>query len=1052
MRRGLAVLVGILFAVCCVVAAVVGGLAYFFYVPTAEAQPVVLIESPRYGEQIAVGERVAIRAIARDGAKVTLVELWLDGQLLEARRSPLPGGITPFPLLTDWEPLSPGTHTLTARAFNAQGAQGQASVNVEAIEPTDRDGDAVPDEGDLCADEPGWEASRGCPDRDGDGIPDAEDACPDEAGLPEAEGCPLPGDEDLDGDGVPNGADACPDEPGSFVTEGCPDADGDGVADAEDACPDEAGLPEHDGCTVEGDLDGDGIPDEEDECPEEWGLPEHAGCPDIDGDGIRDQDDTCPDVPGVPDLDGCPFVDVGPGGGGGADEDMPEGDGDDVPDADMVDSDGDGVPDDEDECPEDPGEPPSGCPPPDGGVEEEDGGITELLDIGPFLRSVYRVEDVTYVEVQVYEFEVLDDYDSIYCYLSLGGEPEEQYGPFAPAGERYWNVPEDLGSFRVVVPVDGPLDVYVECEALVTWRSPGPGPGDGTGYFIPLGSYSASHDPRDWDGHEIEAESSGGENQFRALYRICAGSCEGAAFAPPILTHLGLAGSEVYVHWTWDGDRAAIDGFNVYMDDNHVGCISPHFDSAPFSRPPCGRSSQFEVTAFEGPFDCRRPLRESPRSNSEVRTEPPCPRTVQVTFSGLHTYQLGYYNGPIMGQFFANEGEGIVFDASSGGGRGLRLEPHSAYDIRADIWDWISEHRARCGIGGSCPYGTSGPNSVAVELGPDDDLTFGGTITDGDGRTLFDGEHTVSGRDITPGPVTIRGWKMDLIVLIDVTIDPGASGRPDLVISDVTQDEASGQLLIAVFNGAARLESRDIAVRLERIADGEIVGSHSWEDVTLAPGEVRVLHDPALVVEPRDLRVIIDPDNDIDEVEEGNNTYETPLVLRVEFLELDVMRRCLESRIVDLVSEFVFRAYVSHRAPGHGEDRFGGLARFPESGYFYYGSGHPDNSRTLGGELYTLEFEMPRDGSLYIGLTGEEVDPRGVDAIPSSPDRMGYVRVLYEPDSLLAEEPEPSYVFEGRTYPHLPGLVYSEGEQSCDDPNCDLGCWFWVVWRITRVH
>lgn len=1037
MRRGLIVVVGLLFGVCCIVVAV-GGLAYFFFVPTAEARPVVLIDSPRYGEQVEVGETVAVRTIARGEAKVTLVELWVDGELVEAKRSTLPGGINPFPLLTLWQPLWAGTHTLTARAFDAEGLQGQATVNVEAVELADRDGDGVPDEDDLCPDEPGSDTANGCTDEDGDGVPDAQDACPDEAGLPEADGCPEPSAEDRDGDGILNGADACPDEPGSFVTEGCPDADGDGVADAEDACRDESGLPEHDGCTVEGDVDGDGVPDEEDECPEEWGLPEHGGCPDIDGDGIRDLDDACPDRPGVPELEGCPFVDVDPGGGG--------------TDAGVPDGDGDGVADDDDECPEDPGEPPSGCPPPDGGVEEEDGGIAELLDVGPFLRSLYRVEDLIHVEVQVYEFEVFDDYDLIYCYVSLGGAPQEQYGPFLPAGERYWNIPEDLGSVRVVVPVDGPLDVYVECEGLVTWRSPGPGPGDATGYLIPLGSYSASHEDRDWDGHEIEAESSGGENRFRALYRICTGSCEEAVFSPPILTYLALGGSDVYLHWTWDGDREAIDGFNVYMDDNHVGCISPYFDSAPFPRPPCGRSAEFEVTAFVGPLDCRRPLRESPRSNTEVRTEPPCPRTVQVTFSALRTYNVGYYNGPIMGEFFVNDGEGIVFDASAGGGRGLRLESHSAYAIGEDIWDWISEQRARCGIGGSCPYGTSGPNSVTVELGPSDDLTFGGTISDDDGHTLFDGEYTVSGTDITPGPVTIRGWKMDLIVLIDMPMDPGASGRPDLVISDVTRDETSGQLLIAAFNGAGRLESQDIAVRVERITDGEIIGSHGWEDVTLASGEVRVLRDPTLVLEPRDLRVIIDPDNGIIETDETNNTYETPLVLRVEFLELDVMRACLESRIVDLVSEFVFRVYVSRRTPAHGEDRFGGLARFPESGYFYYGSGHPDSSRTLGGELYTLEFEMPRDGSLYIGITGEEVDPWGVDAIPSDPDRVGYVRVLYEPDSLLAEEPEPSWVMEGRTYPHLPGLVYSAGGQSCDDPNCDEGCWFWVVWRITRVR
>ncbi|MGZ6141961.1 MAG: OmpA family protein [Myxococcales bacterium] len=56
---------------------------------------------------------------------------------------------------------------------------------------SDRDGDGVPDGGDLCPDEPGPAALDGCPDTDGDGIPDREDKCPKEPGPPENDGCPL---------------------------------------------------------------------------------------------------------------------------------------------------------------------------------------------------------------------------------------------------------------------------------------------------------------------------------------------------------------------------------------------------------------------------------------------------------------------------------------------------------------------------------------------------------------------------------------------------------------------------------------------------------------------------------------------------------------------------------------------------------------------------------------------------------------------------------------------------------------------------------------------
>ncbi len=91
-------------------------------------------------------------------------------------------------------------------------------------------------------------------DTDKDGIPDDIDLCPNE---PEDhkppnpdDGCPaLP---DRDGDGIPDVDDKCPDQPEDFDgiddTDGCPedDADKDGIADAQDACPKEPGPPDAD--------------------------------------------------------------------------------------------------------------------------------------------------------------------------------------------------------------------------------------------------------------------------------------------------------------------------------------------------------------------------------------------------------------------------------------------------------------------------------------------------------------------------------------------------------------------------------------------------------------------------------------------------------------------------------------------------------------------------------------------------------------------------------------------------------------------------------------
>jgi hypothetical protein len=519
-RRGrilipLVVLLGL-----CVLLAVAAAAGYYFLWPRSEARPLVLINSPHHGEQVEVGQEVTVQSIAHDEGKVTRVELWVDGQLQESQTSSLPGGTSPFPLLARWQPSSPGTHTLIARAFNARGGRGQASVNVEAIR-VDRDGDGVADDADACPDEPGPEAASGCPDGDGDGIPDDIDDCPDEPGTPATEGCP-----DADGDGIPDGIDACPDEPGALgapegdgcpastdedrdgdgipddedecpdkggppVTEGCPDADGDGVRDSEDDCLNEPGPPENNGCPGLVDVvdtDGDGVRDGDDDCPDEPGLPEHAGCPDRDGDGIRDRDDACPDQPG-PGPSGCPDTGVG-------------------------DQDGDGIPDDVDLCPNEPGPGPTGCPDPGSGGDDEEpsGGGVPLWPPpggGPFGELGGDVRVIP-VEFEALEFEVFDDYDEIYCYAGLAGEGMERYGPFEPLGGRRWDIAAHLGgenSRTVAVHDDEPLEVHVECGGLETFPVE---PGSEWGIHWDLGSFERSHLLLEWNGDDIIVPSDPG--------------------------------------------------------------------------------------------------------------------------------------------------------------------------------------------------------------------------------------------------------------------------------------------------------------------------------------------------------------------------------------------------------------------------------------------------------------------------------------------------------------------------------------------------------------
>ena len=137
--RTTAIVVGVLVVLCVVVTAL-GALAYWYFgVPTAEAaaEPTVLIDSPHQGDEVVVGQTVQIFASGQDPTGIVRMELWVDGQFVTSQDSALPEGTNPFPLLANWEPMTPGNHTIVVRGYNATDASGQASISVNAVEGPD---------------------------------------------------------------------------------------------------------------------------------------------------------------------------------------------------------------------------------------------------------------------------------------------------------------------------------------------------------------------------------------------------------------------------------------------------------------------------------------------------------------------------------------------------------------------------------------------------------------------------------------------------------------------------------------------------------------------------------------------------------------------------------------------------------------------------------------------------------------------------------------------------------------------------------------------------
>ena len=144
----------------------------------------------------------------------------------------------PYPLST----------TFTSDGFSRLYDIVPLTLYVVADEPSDSDGDGVPDDQDNCPDV----ANADQADGDGDGAGDACDGCPDDAGKLEGGvcGCGV-ADDDSDGDGVPDCVDNCPDDPNPDQA----DSDGNGLGDACDAVEE---------CACKGDMNDDGQIDLED--------------------------------------------------------------------------------------------------------------------------------------------------------------------------------------------------------------------------------------------------------------------------------------------------------------------------------------------------------------------------------------------------------------------------------------------------------------------------------------------------------------------------------------------------------------------------------------------------------------------------------------------------------------------------------------------------------------------------------------------------------------------------------------------------------------------
>ena len=269
--------------------------------------------------------------------------------------------------------------------------------------------------------------------------------------------------------------------------------------------------------------------------------------------------------------------------------------------------------------------------------------------------------------------------------------------------------------------------------------------------------------------------------------------------------------------------------------------------------------------------------------------------------------------------------------------------------------------------------------------------------------------------------------------------------EPDLTITNVDIHEPSGQLRVHVFNNASDMpEPRDITVHWVPVGSGTVAGSRTWENVQIPSGGRRILQSG----EPVEggiggMVFVLDPDENVPDGNRGNNTFETPLRMRVEFLQVGAPH-CSESScsIFDCDSEWTFSLWAGY---GPSESDVSWVAfheRFPRSGHLE-ACGHPaceyeespeEDYHMEGDERYIFEFDMLASENVYVRVHATELDFWTSDDSFVSP-----LYTYYPRDNWGA-----------RSDPYS-GSLASEG--GCNDAFC-FECRegnVWAQWRITKV-
>jgi hypothetical protein len=268
--------------------------------------------------------------------------------------------------------------------------------------------------------------------------------------------------------------------------------------------------------------------------------------------------------------------------------------------------------------------------------------------------------------------------------------------------------------------------------------------------------------------------------------------------------------------------------------------------------------------------------------------------------------------------------------------------------------------------------------------------------------------------------------------------------EPDLTITNV--DKIGDQLRVHVFNNASDMtEPADITVHWVPVGSGTAVDSRTWEGVQIPSGGSRILQSGEPVGAIGGMIFVLDPDQVVPDGNRGNNSFETPLRMRVEFLRVGA-GHCSESgcSIFDCDSEWKFNFWAGY---GPSESEISWVAfneRFPRGDDHLLACGHdacmykdsPEEDYIMeGDDRYTFEFDMPAAENVYVRVTATELD------FWTSDDQFASPLYQYYPRDNWGARPD-----------YYSGSLAAE--ESCGDAFCSA-CGsnsVWARWRITIVE